>query len=150
MYMYSHLYMCTMLQDGILFDNILVTHDEEAAAQIRENSWKPKLEAEKAAEKIKEEKRAAEVKKNAPPKKAVKVLYISIHQYISVYISIHQYTSAYISIHHTVYSIYITHYTLLSLRQCISLTIIIRQYYYVSYVKTFKKPRKVIKVFGKF
>ncbi|CAM6040781.1 unnamed protein product [Sphagnum compactum] len=43
------------MQDGILFDNILVTHDEAVATEYRETKWKPKFDVEK-------EKEAAEVK----------------------------------------------------------------------------------------
>ncbi len=43
------------MQDGILFDNILVAHDEAVAAEYRETTWKPKFDVEK-------EKEAAEVK----------------------------------------------------------------------------------------
>jgi len=44
------------MQDGILFDNILVAHDEGVAAEYRKTTWEPKYSAEK-------EKEAAEVKK---------------------------------------------------------------------------------------
>jgi len=44
------------MQDGILFDNILVAHDEAVAAEYRKTTWEPKFTAEK-------EKEAAEVKK---------------------------------------------------------------------------------------
>lgn len=52
------------MQDGILFDNILVTHDEGAAAEYRETTWKPKHAVEGAADeaaraKEEETKRAA-------------------------------------------------------------------------------------------
>ncbi|CAM6039701.1 unnamed protein product [Sphagnum compactum] len=43
------------MQDGILFDNILVAHDEAVATKYRETTWKPKFDVEK-------EKEAAEVK----------------------------------------------------------------------------------------
>ncbi|KAL2631672.1 hypothetical protein R1flu_016358 [Riccia fluitans] len=49
------------MQDGILFDNVLVTHDEEEATGYREKTWKPKFEAEKskAAEEEEKEKEAS-------------------------------------------------------------------------------------------
>jgi calnexin len=43
------------MQDGILFDNILVTNDEAEAAAYRETTWKAKFDVEKA-EQEKEEK----------------------------------------------------------------------------------------------
>jgi calnexin len=49
------------MQDGILFDNVLVSHDEAAATEYREKTWKPKFDAEK-------EKEAAEVKLDDPGK----------------------------------------------------------------------------------
>jgi len=36
------------MQDGILFDNILITHDEEEAKEYREKTWKAKFDVEKA------------------------------------------------------------------------------------------------------
>ncbi|KAG0619161.1 hypothetical protein M758_4G121400 [Ceratodon purpureus] len=44
------------MQDGILFDNILVAHDEAVAEEYRKTTWEPKHTVEK-------EKEAAEVKK---------------------------------------------------------------------------------------
>lgn len=44
------------MQDGILFDNILVAHDEGVAEEFRKTTWEPKHTIEK-------EKEAAEVKK---------------------------------------------------------------------------------------
>jgi calnexin len=44
------------MQDGILFDNILVAHDEGVAEEYRKTTWQPKHTAEK-------EKEAEEVKK---------------------------------------------------------------------------------------
>lgn len=44
------------MQDGIVFDNILVTHDEEEAKKYRETTWKPKFDAEKAKAAEEEEK----------------------------------------------------------------------------------------------
>ncbi len=49
------------MQDGILFDNVLVSHDEAVATEYREKTWKPKFDAEK-------EKEAAEVKLDDPGK----------------------------------------------------------------------------------
>ncbi|CAM6095148.1 unnamed protein product [Calypogeia fissa] len=42
------------MQDGILFDNILVTYDEAEAAAHRETAWKPKFSAEKAKKDVEE------------------------------------------------------------------------------------------------
>ncbi|XP_011003527.1 PREDICTED: calnexin homolog [Populus euphratica] len=42
------------MQDGILFDNILVAKDEKAAASIRDTTWKPKFDAEKEKQKAEE------------------------------------------------------------------------------------------------
>ncbi|KAJ6845661.1 calnexin-like protein [Iris pallida] len=44
------------MQDGILFDNILIASDEKTAESYRDNNWKPKYEVEK--EKQKEEEAA--------------------------------------------------------------------------------------------
>ncbi|KAG6545856.1 hypothetical protein Mapa_012817 [Marchantia paleacea] len=44
------------MQDGILFDNILVTHDEEEAKEYREKTWKVKFDAEKTKAVEEEEK----------------------------------------------------------------------------------------------
>ncbi|PIA40649.1 hypothetical protein AQUCO_02400012v1 [Aquilegia coerulea] len=43
------------MQDGILFDNILITSDEKEAASYRETAWKPKFEVEKEKQKAEEE-----------------------------------------------------------------------------------------------
>ena len=43
------------MQDGILFDNILIAKDEKVATAIRETTWKPKFEAEKEKQKAEEE-----------------------------------------------------------------------------------------------
>ncbi|KAL5700517.1 hypothetical protein ACHQM5_025950 [Ranunculus cassubicifolius] len=43
------------MQDGILFDNILISSDEKEAASIRETTWKPKFEVEKEKQKAEEE-----------------------------------------------------------------------------------------------
>eukprot|EP00897_Mesotaenium_endlicherianum_P000928 jgi/Mesen1/10836/ME000093S10353 len=56
------------MSDGIMFDNILVTDDENAAAEIRETAWKVKFEKEKELDKEKREKEAAERKKALPQK----------------------------------------------------------------------------------
>ncbi|KAJ6764325.1 CALRETICULIN AND CALNEXIN [Salix koriyanagi] len=45
------------MQDGILFDNVLIAKDEKFAASIRDTTWKPKFDAEK--EKQKDEEAAA-------------------------------------------------------------------------------------------
>lgn len=56
------------MNDGIIFDNILVTHDEAAAEKYRETTWKPKYDKEKEIEKVKQDKEDAVVKKNSKEK----------------------------------------------------------------------------------
>ncbi|CAO2826921.1 unnamed protein product [Amaranthus hypochondriacus] len=43
------------MQDGILFDNILIADDEKTAESYRESQWKPKFDAEKEKQKAEEE-----------------------------------------------------------------------------------------------
>ncbi|MCL7033282.1 hypothetical protein MKW94_016296 [Papaver nudicaule] len=43
------------MQDGILFDNILIASDEKVAESYRTTTWKPKYEAEKEKQKSEEE-----------------------------------------------------------------------------------------------
>ncbi|XP_057949120.1 calnexin homolog [Malania oleifera] len=43
------------MQDGILFDNILIASDEKVAGSYRETTWKPKFEVEKEKQKAEEE-----------------------------------------------------------------------------------------------
>jgi hypothetical protein len=43
------------MQDGILFDNILVASDEKVAETIRDTKWKPNFKVEKEKEKAEEE-----------------------------------------------------------------------------------------------
>ncbi|KAF8667310.1 hypothetical protein HU200_052984 [Digitaria exilis] len=43
------------MQDGILFDNILIADDEKVATSILEKTWKPKYEVEKEKEKAEED-----------------------------------------------------------------------------------------------
>ncbi|KAL8129095.1 hypothetical protein V2J09_018250 [Rumex salicifolius] len=43
------------MQDGILFDNILIASDEKTAESYREDAWKPKFNAEKEKQKAEEE-----------------------------------------------------------------------------------------------
>lgn len=40
------------MQDGILFDNILITHDEKVAEEYRKNTWKAKFSNEKEEEDV--------------------------------------------------------------------------------------------------
>ncbi|KAG0452641.1 hypothetical protein HPP92_025305 [Vanilla planifolia] len=40
------------MQDGILFDNILIVDDEKVAEAYREKTWKPKYELEKEKDKV--------------------------------------------------------------------------------------------------
>jgi len=42
------------MQDGILFDNVLIADDEKVAASYRETTWKPKYDVEKEKEKTEE------------------------------------------------------------------------------------------------
>ncbi|KAJ6339434.1 hypothetical protein OIU77_007408 [Salix suchowensis] len=42
------------MQDGILFDNILIAQDEKVASSIRDTTWKPKFDIEKEKEKADE------------------------------------------------------------------------------------------------
>eukprot|EP00250_Pteridium_aquilinum_P014729 c22161_g2_i1 orf=528-2129(-) len=49
------------MQDGILFDNILVAHDEDLAKHYRDTEWKVKFDAEKAKEKKEEVEEPAEL-----------------------------------------------------------------------------------------
>ncbi|XP_077250168.1 calnexin homolog [Tasmannia lanceolata] len=42
------------MQDGILFDNILIASDEKDAESYREKTWKPKFEVEKEKQKVEE------------------------------------------------------------------------------------------------
>ncbi|KAH7578489.1 hypothetical protein JRO89_XS01G0388000 [Xanthoceras sorbifolium] len=42
------------MQDGILFDNILIAKDEKVAESYRETTWKPKFEVEKEKQKAEE------------------------------------------------------------------------------------------------
>ncbi|KAG2565949.1 hypothetical protein PVAP13_7NG154100 [Panicum virgatum] len=48
------------MQDGILFDNILIADDEKVATSILEKTWKPKYEVEKEKEKAEEAAAAAD------------------------------------------------------------------------------------------
>jgi calnexin len=43
------------MQDGILFDNILIAKDEKVAESYRETTWKPKYEVEKEKQKAEDE-----------------------------------------------------------------------------------------------
>ncbi|XP_076933476.1 calnexin homolog isoform X1 [Bidens hawaiensis] len=42
------------MQDGILFDNILIASDEKTAAEIRDTTWKPKFKVEEEKQKAEE------------------------------------------------------------------------------------------------
>ncbi|KAI8017969.1 hypothetical protein LOK49_LG04G02379 [Camellia lanceoleosa] len=42
------------MQDGILFDNMLIASNEKVAASYRDNAWKPKFEVEKEKQKAEE------------------------------------------------------------------------------------------------
>ncbi|KAJ6688493.1 hypothetical protein OIU74_017075 [Salix koriyanagi] len=49
------------MQDGILFDNILIAQDEKVASSIRDTTWKPKFDIEKEKEKADEAPAGADV-----------------------------------------------------------------------------------------
>ncbi|CAK9226050.1 unnamed protein product [Sphagnum troendelagicum] len=55
------------MQDGILFDDILVTHDEADAQKYRDKTWKPKFDAEKQREAM-EDKENDIMNVNRPPR----------------------------------------------------------------------------------
>ena len=50
-------------QDGLLFDNILVSDDVQQAAELRQSRWQSKLDVEKAADKERTEKEEEEERK---------------------------------------------------------------------------------------
>eukprot|EP00850_Spirogloea_muscicola_P010993 SM000066S20468 [mRNA] locus=s66:567993:571870:+ [translate_table: standard] len=52
------------MNDGMLFDNILVTHDEDVANEYVETAWRPKYDAEK---KLKDDEEAKEASKSKTP-----------------------------------------------------------------------------------
>ncbi|MGD7201709.1 hypothetical protein, partial [Ralstonia pseudosolanacearum] len=43
------------MQNGILFDNVLITSDEKDAESYRETTWKPKFKVEKEKQKAEED-----------------------------------------------------------------------------------------------
>ena len=51
---------CSPPQDGLLFDNILVSDDVQQAAELRQSRWQSKLDLEKAADKERTEKEEEE------------------------------------------------------------------------------------------
>ncbi|KAL4191914.1 hypothetical protein AMTRI_Chr06g169650 [Amborella trichopoda] len=63
------------MQDGILFDNILIADDAKVAEQYREKAWKPKFEAEKEKEKAEEAALAASSGLSGFQKKVFDLLY---------------------------------------------------------------------------
>ncbi|XP_045825827.1 calnexin homolog [Trifolium pratense] len=64
------------MQDGILFDNVLIAKDDKIAESYRETTWKPKFNIEKEKQKAEEEKAAAELEGIAGyQKKAFDLLY---------------------------------------------------------------------------
>ena len=63
------------MQDGILFDNILIADDEKVATSILEKTWKPKYEVEKEKEKAEEAAAAAGDGLSEFQKKIFDVLY---------------------------------------------------------------------------
>ncbi|KAF3620174.1 Calnexin -like protein [Capsicum annuum] len=50
------------MQDGILFDNIIIASDEKVAESYRKTAWKPKFDAEKEKQKAEEVANAGELK----------------------------------------------------------------------------------------
>ncbi|XP_058102704.1 calnexin homolog [Magnolia sinica] len=63
------------MQDGILFDNILIASDEKVAASYRETKWKPKFEVENEKQKAEEAAAAASDGLTGIQKKVFDVLY---------------------------------------------------------------------------
>ncbi|PRQ16820.1 putative calreticulin/calnexin, concanavalin A-like lectin/glucanase domain-containing protein [Rosa chinensis] len=63
------------MQDGILFDNILITKDEKVAQSYRETQWKPKFEVEKEKEKAEEDVPSSEGLLANVQKKIFEILY---------------------------------------------------------------------------
>ncbi|ONK58666.1 uncharacterized protein A4U43_C09F15420 [Asparagus officinalis] len=63
------------MQDGILFDNILIASDEKVAESYREKTWKPKYEVEKAKQKEEEEAAGLSSGLSSIQKKVFDVLY---------------------------------------------------------------------------
>eukprot|EP00246_Nothoceros_aenigmaticus_P015750 TRINITY_DN6782_c0_g1_i2.p1 TRINITY_DN6782_c0_g1~~TRINITY_DN6782_c0_g1_i2.p1 ORF type:complete len:477 (+),score=124.85 TRINITY_DN6782_c0_g1_i2:126-1556(+) len=53
------------MQDSILFDNVLITDDEELASKYRDETWKPKYDAEKIEQEEERKKEAEEAKATA-------------------------------------------------------------------------------------
>eukprot|EP00262_Sarcandra_glabra_P019988 TRINITY_DN77_c0_g1_i2.p1 TRINITY_DN77_c0_g1~~TRINITY_DN77_c0_g1_i2.p1 ORF type:complete len:538 (+),score=142.40 TRINITY_DN77_c0_g1_i2:277-1890(+) len=63
------------MQDGIIFDNILIASDEKVAESYREKTWKPKFEVEKEKQKAEEEAAAIPGELAGYQKKVFDVLY---------------------------------------------------------------------------
>lgn len=63
------------MQDGILFDNILIASDEKVAESYRETAWKPKYDAEKEKQKAEEAANAVPGELSGIQKKVFDVLY---------------------------------------------------------------------------
>lgn len=63
------------MQDGILFDNILIASDEKTAQSYRDTTWKPKFEAEKEKQKAEEAAAATEGGLSDIQKKVFDLLY---------------------------------------------------------------------------
>ncbi|GAB2289335.1 hypothetical protein Dimus_023640 [Dionaea muscipula] len=63
------------MQDGILFDSILIASDEKVAEKFREDLWKPKFEAEKEKQKAEETAAAVSDGVSGIQKKIFDVLY---------------------------------------------------------------------------
>jgi calnexin len=63
------------MQDGILFDNILIADDEKVATSILEKTWKPKFDVEKEKQKAEEAANAPSEELSEIQKKIFDVLY---------------------------------------------------------------------------
>ncbi|KAJ4847924.1 hypothetical protein Tsubulata_047151 [Turnera subulata] len=63
------------MQDGILFDNILIAKDEKVAGSYRDTAWKPKFDVEKEKEKAEEAAAAGPAALAGLQKKVFDVLY---------------------------------------------------------------------------
>ncbi|XP_050376811.1 calnexin homolog [Argentina anserina] len=63
------------MQDGILFDNILIAKDEKVAHSYRESQWKPKYDVEKEKEKAEEDVPSSEGLLATVQKKIFDILY---------------------------------------------------------------------------
>lgn len=63
------------MEDGILFDNILISNDEKVAESYRKTTWKPKFEVEKEKQKVEEAASGSSDGPSGLQKKVFDVLY---------------------------------------------------------------------------